>query len=518
MENSLTIGLFDPGMTHLHRVGLAGLYMTLDYFKKQKMALDGVRWETNRTYVHFEWKENTRFFDRLFKSSFNIKNDGLIQFACHNEIGLGNIEHIQFHNAILDSFLQHNKQNMIPKGTNKKKKFLDFGEHKIAVTYRPLVGSYAHRIAAKDIQMDSGALAKRVIVKGWLFPGAAERHSNLTGTHIEESPAKALCLIFAPVASIFFRIFHRSIDAKIDKRCGTAIVLPHVSELDSYSKAYQRYLESPIEYLSADSLGDAGLNALLTMKSEEKLSDIGISGCSAIMMGTVGWSSQQKTRTNAIEVKDGDENMLNIFELARACFLNKIVIKVTNPTKKDPNPYNKYFVATSLCRGAIAENIAGKREWYSGFSELIKTKKRSRLVLFEKGGLKEMIEKSKWNEEADRKFVEAVHVAINHRYGALAARASQKGERIPFDREYERMRTGLMRSKNAQTLRAELADLFARGGINKNLQENWVEILPLFNGSDWQKAKDLALLALASYTGKGAEEVEKEATGDEEEE
>ena len=68
--------------------------------------------------------------------------------------------------------------------------------------------------------------------------------------------------------------------------------------------------------------------------------------------------------------------------------------------------------------------------------------------------------------QPDKLFVDAVHVAIRNRYGALAAQASKKGEKIPFDRKFTRMRTGLMRAKNAQTLRAELADLFARGGLN----------------------------------------------------
>ena len=70
------------------------------------------------------------------------------------------------------------------------------------------------------------------------------------------------------------------------------------------------------------------------------------------------------------------------------------------------------------------------------------------------------------------------------------------------------MRTGLMRAKNPQTLRAELSDFFARGGSNKTLRESWKDLLLLFTGSDWQRARDLALFALASYSGKGIEEIE----------
>ncbi len=101
-----------------------------------------------------------------------------------------------------------------------------------------------------------------------------------------------------------------------------------------------------------------------------------------------------------------------------------------------------------------------------------------------------------------------MHKALRNRYGALAAQAKQKGEVIRFDREFERIRSSFMRAKNAQTLRAELADLFARGGVNRVLQDRWADLLPLFTGPDWQRARDLSLLALASYAGQGAEAIE----------
>jgi CRISPR-associated protein Cas8a1/Csx13 len=156
----------------------------------------------------------------------------------------------------------------------------------------------------------------------------------------------------------------------------------------------------------------------------------------------------------------------------------------------------------------IAENIAHGREWYEGFCQLMRSKQLSTAIGYERKGLKTMVDEVQWSHESDRKLVEAVHIAIRNRYGALAARAREKGEAIRFDREFGRMRTGLMRAKNAQTLRAELADLFVRGGINSVLQQDWQRVLTLFAGKDWQRARDLALLALASYTGKGAEEIE----------
>ena len=129
-----------------------------------------------------------------------------------------------------------------------------------------------------------------------------------------------------------------------------------------------------------------------------------------------------------------------------------------------------------------------------------------------------MVESIPWPNETDKQFVEAVHDAIRSRYGALASRAKESGETIRFDREYERMRTGLMRAKNSETLRAELSDFFARGGSNKTLRQHWKDLLPLFSGADWQRARDLALFALASYAGKGVEQIETQANNAENEE
>jgi len=46
----------------------------------------------------------------------------------------------------------------------------------------------------------------------------------------------------------------------------------------------------------------------------------------------------------------------------------------------------------------------------------------------------------------------------------------------------------------------------SRAGINPVLQNEWQQLLPLIAGDRWQLARDLALLALASYTGTGAED------------
>lgn len=512
-ESSISISLFDPGMTHVHRVGLAGLYLTLNSLAASTGIPGDIQYESEPHRLRLSWKgEAAETFKFLFQEAFGISKDkpeGLVDFAAHRGSGVGDLERIELNRAILNSFLQHNKQNNIPKGTASKSLTLSLEDKQVLVEYRPFVKPYAHSQAAALLPKKKDWHTKPIKIKGWLFPGAAERHSNLSGTEIEETPERFICLLFAPVACLYYRISHRGPDGKFDERRATAVCFPHLTALKSYGRSFERYLNSPIERMAADGLGDAALSALLALRTGESLEALGVNGCTVITMGTVGWSKQQRTRTSVAVWDDIDDKRLDAFELAVKCLPNKLIIGSKRTTSKKHNSEKiGIFVATSLARGLISDNIAQGHHWFKSFSKLMHSQKQATRIGYEKRGLKQMVEEAPWPFEADKQFVEAVHYAVRKRFGAMASRAKQQGEKIPFDREFERMRTGLMRAKNAQTFRGEIADLFARGGLNRTLQKEWANLLPLFTGSDWQRARDLALLALASYAGKGADAIQ----------
>jgi len=59
-------------MTHLHRVGLAGLYMTLARLDPSKYAESG-KWELEPTRIHLRWHDTPRdFFAPLLTEAFGI--------------------------------------------------------------------------------------------------------------------------------------------------------------------------------------------------------------------------------------------------------------------------------------------------------------------------------------------------------------------------------------------------------------------------------------------------------------
>ncbi len=112
-------------------------------------------------------------------------------------------------------------------------------------------------------------------------------------------------------------------------------------------------------------------------------------------------------------------------------------------------------------------------------------------------------------EEREQVFVRVCHEAWRRRLGQLGERARREGASFQalVTRECERLRAALARCKTATTLRETVTDFWARaGGPLPSLQAGWQGMLPLLGEQHWRTAKDLALLALASYQPASPEE------------
>jgi CRISPR-associated protein Cas8a1/Csx13 len=65
-------------------------------------------------------------------------------------------------------------------------------------------------------------------------------------------------------------------------------------------------------------------------------------------------------------------------------------------------------------------------------------------------------------------------------------------------------------AKTADQFRQAICDLFSRVPANTELQANWTSVLPMLDERNWRHARDLALLAMASYSGKGDKELSQD--------
>jgi CRISPR-associated protein Cas8a1/Csx13 len=110
-----------------------------------------------------------------------------------------------------------------------------------------------------------------------------------------------------------------------------------------------------------------------------------------------------------------------------------------------------------------------------------------------------------WDAAGESTVVQAVHAALRNRYGQIADenKNNPAAMRNRFSGEYDRWRLAFAGAKTPDHFRKGLCDLFSRAGKNPVLQKYWNDILPMLRNNNWQHARDLALLALCSYQGRG---------------
>src|SRR2546427_11703997 len=112
MATTMTLRLNAPGMTALHKAGLAGLYMTLQAFDEAEQTIEGLQWQLESHQVVLTWTEDTpkTAFERLIKKSFWIDEKGFIRLAgLEPEREMTYAQRHHLYTSLLNSFLQYGK-------------------------------------------------------------------------------------------------------------------------------------------------------------------------------------------------------------------------------------------------------------------------------------------------------------------------------------------------------------------------------------------------------------------------
>jgi CRISPR-associated protein Cas8a1/Csx13 len=510
-----------PGMTALHRVGLAGLYMTLDAFEndpeaKAELYAAGLTWTLSEHRVELEFAEGNEqsAIDKLIERAFQIDRQGYFKLPGLERDGKVGVEHLALlHQCLLGSFLQHGRTRSTGIKTGRvieidDKKFVLHG-------FAPITG-YSHRNAARletdqsgkskasDLFDTQGRFKAKISIVGWLYPGGTQRHVGFGQSTLEEPVELAFCLFFAPIGAIFFRLSSR-------RRLGkarTALVLPTLANLHLYSRLRRYVVRNGVIELTAASPTDAALQVVMMAKAVQLGEELNTQ-IRVIAFGTVSWAKQQKSRTAAYSITPSHLPGLHNYELACRIFQNRWqTIKAKTDKKGNVKEPAHDFVRPFTAREIIADNVAGQRRWYAGFADYINDTATRTALHFERKELYQMTQEAQFDHPNEKIFIATCHEAWRRRLGQIGDRARREG--IAFTRlassEYEKLRVSLARSKNATSLRAVVTDFWSRAGSLPSLQSGWTAILPLLEETEWRKARDLALLALASYQPSNADE------------
>jgi CRISPR-associated protein Cas8a1/Csx13 len=192
----LTCELHKPGMTALHRVGLAGLYMTLDAFEsdstaKAELQAAGLRWRLDDRRVELEFaegKEQTAM-DKLLDLGFQIDKQGYFRLPGLERNGKVGVEQLALlHQCLLGTFLQHGQTRST---AGKTSRIIEIDDKKLVLRdFAPII-DYSHRNAARaeadkngkakesDLFDRQGRFKKSVKIVGWLYPAAHNAMSVL---------------------------------------------------------------------------------------------------------------------------------------------------------------------------------------------------------------------------------------------------------------------------------------------------------------------------------------------------
>ncbi|MEH2451320.1 type I-MYXAN CRISPR-associated Cas8a1/Cmx1 [Nostoc sp.] len=483
----IRLNLGDPSITWIHRVGIAGLWMTLKQLEKLYPILTerpgNLTWLLTPRSISLQWQgQDFIVLDWLLKQSFQINEEGLISLTGINT-HLINIEtQINIHLGITGTFLQHNQ---IFKFDGEKSRVLIVDGMEIDVEYKKAV-SYAHQHFAKQLCDKQGQLLRQSIgVAGWLYPGSVVRHVAFTKeTKFAEKPQLAFALLYAPVACHYFVLRSHT----QPQHPQYAVVIPEVTNLEIYAQQYWNLGNLDYKHFHVSSLGDAALRFLTYKTTIELAIPDQVKRCQVILFGTVVWSKRQKTRTE-IAVVEATEIIDIIYKLSCISFSNYRIIKYENTN----------FIISNVLKGIIADNLVKGFLWWNNLYIKIRNVNLLKLILSEDRGIYEMIEHSQWDIKAQKLFIQACHEALKKIYAKIYNR-TKEGQYAQIERENIRILSQLGRCTNLENFRKFIAEFWGKAGQLSILEEHWEELLPLTSGiMDWKVARDLTFIAIASY-------------------
>jgi CRISPR-associated protein Cas8a1/Csx13 len=392
---------------------------------------------------------------------------------------------IHLHQAIRATFIRHNKFYKLGREASES---VTISSSKVILKYKKIEW-YAHQLFAQQLCDEIGQLYKEYIqIVSWLYLGATVRHARLEKYNkLEEKPEYALVLLFVPVICKYFVLHSNSIKIDIKQPTKYIVVVPEVSNLEI--SARRAWSLCSLDYLDfhVASLGEAALEYYSLERADDGFRE----NCQILVYEKINKSSKQRSLTKFEDVNVNAENIFT-YQIARQYFQrNRVFFEGKN-----------FIVKVNYICGIIADNLAARVLWWSNFWEIFyqqdASKELAKELTYNRRGLKAMIEQEE-EMETYKAFIRAFHEALRKIYAKIYSR-TKEGEVPRIEREYERIRGEISRCYDDQSFRDFMSDFLARAGLNSALYTQWKEILPLIMESvSWQKGRNLALLALASY-------------------
>jgi CRISPR-associated protein Cas8a1/Csx13 len=462
--SEFTLSIFDPNTLLPHRAGIAGLALALSVLDQDNAPLS---WEVTEDSVKLFWEGSDRDVVKwLLDKTYQVTKDGYLDVPALN---LDNQGAYIFTEGVLSSFLQHSKQRSRGSAGVAKTFVIDEGQPEIKVEFRPLLNCY-YAGDVKEAFNSKGKFKPEISLKGHHLPGLVECFVN--GAY-QESPEGFLALLFAPLACGYYKL----------PGFRSAVILPEVSNLTRWVNRHREFAGRTYRNFRSSGAGESALHFLLQEKLIEDARLERVNYCEVYQLGKQTWDANQsylKQAVYRVEVKD---QVLELYNTALQLF----------PTRVKQTDKGDTWLAISKVLPWFCDNLVAQKVWYAGFFEFQK-----RNELYERGGLVKM---TNTLTDKEKTLFDTVQGAFSAFLRGQIVQAQKQGRKLDYGQVTDKVIYRMQRPSTQQEFATALVDFLSQFR-SKASRGVGLEVYQWLHGENWRQARDLTLLAIATYTSK----------------
>lgn len=466
-----TLSIFNPNTLLPHRAGIAGLALALSVLPKDAP----LTWEVTDDAVKLAWQSSDyEAVKWLLDRTYQITSDGYLEVPA---LKLDEQGQYTFTQGVLSTFLQHSKQRKLDVPVTRSFT-IDEGQPDIKIEVRPLLHCYYTK-DIKEAFNSKGAFKKEISLKGHHLPGLVECFAN--GAY-QESPEGFLALLFLPIACGYYKLPAQSVGGKLAAR--SAVVIPNVTHLTHWVRSRQNLSGRTYRDFRSSGAGESALHFLLQEKTLENAQQFRVDYCEVYQLGKQVWDANQSYLKQAVYRVQVNDAVLKLYEVARQLF----------PAQVKQTDKGETWLAISKILPWICDNLVATKPWYQGFFEF-----RKRNGVYERRGLVKMTEYLNAEEQV---LFDTVQGAFSKYLSGQIKQAEKQGRKLDYGQVTDKVIYRMQRPSTQQEFATALVDFLSqfrsKAGRAVGPQiYHWIH-----REANWRQARDLALLAISTYTSK----------------
>jgi len=467
----LVLSIFDPNTLLPHRAGIAGLGLALSAIPPTDAP---IQWEVTEDTVKLSWDGSDLEAVQWLLSQTYRSEKGYLEVPA---LKLDEQGRYIFTEGVMSTFLQHNQQRTREKQAVPLTFMIEDDQPEIRIDYRPVVDCYYTR-DFKEAFTGKGAFKTEIPLKGHHLPGLVECFVN--GAYVE-SPAGFLALLFLPLACGYYQL----------PEYRSALVIPEVRNLKEWVNLRRRMPGRTYRSFRASSAGESALSFLLREKLVEDAQQFRVGYCEVYQLGKQPWDGNQPYLKQAVHRVQVSDQVLELYEIASRLLPPRVKLKQDGEGT---------WLAESKVLAWISDNLIVNKPWYNSFYEF---RKANPIYPEDRRGLVVMTEHLNADEQI---LFDAVQGAFSAFLRNQIQQAKKEGRSLDYGQVTDKVIYRLQRPSTQQEFATALVDFLSQFRSKAARAAGPQIFWWIHQESNWRKARDLSLLAIATYKGKTKEE------------